>query len=122
MPDAVTSDSSTKKPGGIPANAGFDFDFVEFALGLGDPIFENGPKQPLLNVDTSQVDQLGMPIYLQTDPIAPDFAHGTGIVPTQTRAEVIEEFRKYTTNSPYAAYRGVIGPTGPQRCSHHRMS
>lgn len=93
-------------PGGISPTADFDFDFVEFAV---DAVTNQ------LNLDTTQVDQFGMPIYLQTDPIAPDFLDGTGIVPTQSRANVVSQFETYTASGPYVAYQGVYSPTGPQR-------
>lgn len=104
QPNAVPYASG---PGGLSPTADFDFDFVEFAV-------DTANNQ--LNLDTTQVDQFGMPIYLQTDPIAPDYGDGTGIVPTQSRANVISEFRTYAASpGPYAAYQEVYSPTGPQR-------
>jgi hypothetical protein len=94
-------------PGSIAPDAGFPFDFVEFTVA-----FDATTQMIEFNVDTTQVDQFGMPIFLQVTPIVPDFADGTGIVPTQTRAKVIGEFQAYTAaGSNFTAYQGVANAT-----------
>ncbi|MGQ0581359.1 MAG: beta-1,3-glucanase family protein [Reyranella sp.] len=93
------------QPGGIAPDASFDFDFIEFTV---------DPSTNQFNVDTTQVDQFGIPAYLQVSPKVPDYADGTGIVATQTRANVIAQFNKYTQSSYYAPYSGVVGST-PER-------
>ncbi len=90
---------SAKGPGGIAPNASFVYDFVEFTV-------DSAKIQ--LNLDTTQVDQFGIPIYLQVNPIVPDFKDGTGIVSSQTRAGVIQDFKNYTAkHSDFTAYQGI---------------
>lgn len=93
------------EPGGIAPDASFDFDFIEFTV---------DPSKNQFNVDTTQVDQFGIPAYLQVTPQVPDYADGTGIVATQTRANVIAQFQKYTQSAHYAPYGGVVGSTPPR--------
>jgi hypothetical protein len=90
-------------PGGIAPDAPFTFDFVEFTVA-----FDATAQLIGFNVDTTQVDQFGISIFLQVTPIVRDFADGTGIVPTQTRAKIIGQFQAYTaTGSKFTAYQGV---------------
>lgn len=91
------------QPGGIAPDASFDFDFIEFTV---------DPSTNQFNVDTTQVDQFGIPAYLQVSPKAPDYADGTGIVVTQTRANVIAQFQKYTQSAYYAPYSGIVTKGG----------
>lgn len=92
-------------PGSIAPDAPFTFDFVEFTVA-----FDATTQKIGFNVDTTQVDQFGMPIFLQVTPIVPDFADGTGIVATQTRAGIIGQFQAYTAaGSNFTAYQGVVG-------------
>lgn len=93
-------------PGGIAPNAPFDFDFIEFTV---DPALNQ------LNVDTTQVDQMGMPIFLQFVPVASDYPSGTGIVFSQSRAALIDAFKHYTANPIYQAYAGVFNPAITRR-------
>lgn len=90
---------SDGEPGGIAPDASFDFDFIEFTV---------DPSTNQFNVDTTQVDQFGIPAYLQVSPKVPDYADGTGILLTQTRANVIARFQKYTQSKSYAPYSGVV--------------
>lgn len=92
-------------PGGIAPDASFAFDFVEFTV-------DAATNQ--LNLDTTQVDQFGMPIYLQVSPVVPDFADGTGIIQTQTRAGVISAFQSCTKDGTFAAYGGAVVTTPPR--------
>ncbi|TXT39723.1 MAG: hypothetical protein FD135_1965 [Comamonadaceae bacterium] len=89
---------AASQPGGIAPNAAFDFDFVEFTV-------DAATNQ--LNLDTTQVDQFGMPIYLQVSPVVSDFKDGTGIVNTHSRAGVIQNFQSATATGPFVAYQGV---------------
>ena len=91
------------QPGGIAPDASFDFDFIEFTV---------DPSTNQFNVDTTQVDQFGIPTYLQVSPKVPDYADGTGIVATQTRANVIAQFQKYTQGAYYLPYSGVVTKGG----------
>lgn len=113
--DAVPYSSGA--PGGISPDAGFDFDFIEFTV-------DSTTNQ--LNLDTTQVDQFGMPIYLQVDPAVPDFANGTGIVQNLTRegyegstsavdGGIIGAFKNYCSGStsPFTAYQGVAPAAAP---------
>ncbi len=113
--DAVPYSSGA--PGGISPDAGFDFDFIEFTV-------DSTTHQ--LNLDTTQVDQFGMPIYLQVDPTVRDFANGTGILQGLTRegykgstgalgGGIIGAFNNYCsgTTSPFTAYQGVLPAAAP---------
>jgi hypothetical protein len=87
-------------PAGVSPTARFAYDFVEFTV---------DPATSQLNVDTTQVDQFGMPINLQVAPVQPDFTNGTGIVKTADRATIVGHFATYTgSGMPYAAYAGVV--------------
>ena len=94
---ALTVDGA---PAGVSPTSGFDYDFIEFTV---------DPATSQLNLDTTQVDQFGMPINLQVTPVQPDFPNGTGIVTTADRATIVGQFATYTGSStPYAAYAGVV--------------
>lgn len=87
-------------PAGVSPTSSFDYDFIEFTV---------DPATSQLNLDTTQVDQFGMPINLQVAPVQPDFANGTGIVTTADRATIVGQFATYAGSStPYAAYAGVV--------------
>jgi hypothetical protein len=87
-------------PAGVSPTSSFDYDFIEFTV---------DPATSQLNLDTTQVDQFGMPINLQVAPVQPDFANGTGIVTTADRATIVGQFATYAgASTPYAAYAGVV--------------
>lgn len=83
---------------GPSPTASFNFDFVELTLNAGATI----------NLDTSQVDQFGMPIRVETTPVDPNFTQGTGIVPTTSRGTVIENFSDLTAQTAFSAYGDCI--------------
>lgn len=93
-------------PGGVSPNAQFDFDFVEFTVAITN----TNPVTSQLNLDTSQVDQFGIPIYLQVSPITPDYKDGTGILPTLNRSGIIEQFKTCTSSDSgsFSAYKDVV--------------
>jgi len=93
--DTVTI-AGGKVSGPTPGTAQFYYDFVEFAL--------NGPTPNNLNVDTTQVDQLGFPITLQVSPADPNFPAGSGIISTLDRQTLIGYFQNMATGplAPFA--------------------
>jgi hypothetical protein len=90
-PNAVTNPNN-KIAGPTASTAQFYYDFVEFTLSH-DP----ATHVPNLNVDLTQVDQLGFPLTLQVEPNDPNFPNGSGIMPTLDRATLISEFRAMAT-------------------------
>jgi hypothetical protein len=96
---AVTISGSTIN--GPAPNAPFNFDFIELTLNAAQGI----------NLDTSQVDQFGMPIKLNVTPLDDNFPNGTGIVATSNRAAVIQNFQDLTNNANFTAYAASIEST-----------
>ncbi len=113
------------KPGGIEPDAKFNFDFIEFTVDLSNH---------QLNLDTTQVDQFGMPIFVQAQPHVANFKDGIGIRPGLTRegpqgridgkhGGIIGAFATYTAkNSPFSAYdecvvskKNEYGPSAVKR-------
>lgn len=83
-PNTVTAPNGNIS-GPTAGTAQFYYDFFEFALTPGSP---NN-----LNVDTTQVDQLGLPMTLQVEPADPDFPSGSGIVATLDRQTLFGNFQ-----------------------------
>ncbi|MBI3196916.1 MAG: hypothetical protein HYZ40_05285 [Rhodospirillales bacterium] len=83
-PNTVTAPGNNIS-GPTAGTAQFYYDFFEFALTPGSP---NN-----LNVDTTQVDQLGLPMKLQVLPADPDFPDGSGIVATLDRQTLFGNFQ-----------------------------
>jgi hypothetical protein len=95
---AVTISNGGAISGPTPGTAEFYYDFVEFALN----------QQPgVLNIDTTQVDQLGIPMTLQVTPNDPNFPAGSGIVSTLDRQALIANFRSMATG-PLAPFLDCV--------------
>ena len=97
------------KPGGISTTVGtggntqnpLTFEFFEFTVDA---------KHSLINLDSSQVDQLGIPINLQLDPPDSNFKSGTGIVDTLSQGQILADFANFAnSNSAYAPYLQLAG-------------
>jgi len=73
----------------------FYYDFVEFALNT----------QPgILNIDTTQVDQLGIPLTIDVSPADPNFPAGSGVISTLDRTTLIQDYQAMATGdlAPFA--------------------
>lgn len=97
-PTAVTNPSGVTIAGPTAETANFYYDFVEFVLpgGSGN-----------LNIDITQVDQLGIPMTLQVSPADPNFQSGSGILPQLDRATLISNFESMATGE-LAAFQDCI--------------
>ncbi len=84
---------------GPSPNASFNFDFIELTLTA---------SAQTINLDTSEIDQFGMPICLQVLPQDPDFPSGTGIVLHDTRAQILAAFSTMTQAPAFASYAQCI--------------
>lgn len=80
---------------GPSANAPFNYDFIELTLTASQSI----------NLDTTQIDQFGMPIYLQVQPKDPNFPGGTGIVASSNQTAVINNFKTLCTYDAFKPYQ-----------------
>lgn len=101
-PNAVTVSASGAVSGPTASTAQFYYDFFEFDLN----------SQPgILNVDTTQVDQLGIPLTLQTTPNDPNYIAGSGVISTLDRQTLIADFQAMATGSlaPFADCVMVAG-------------
>jgi len=118
-PNAVSL-SGTAISGPTAGTAEFYYDFVEFALTCttsGAPA-DSAPNN--LNIDTTQVDQLGMPITLQVTPNDPNFAAGSGVVLTLDRQTLIDNFRAMAVG-PLAAFADCVFPQGSPASTPYRL-
>lgn len=105
-PDAVGSVNA------LSPNNSF-FDFFEFSL--------NAPANPVgnLNIDTTNVDQFGIPLKIQVDSTDPNnLPDGVGI--DATRASVISQFQQFTSsaNDPFAI---CVWPTSDPTYGPYRI-
>ncbi|WP_165221190.1 beta-1,3-glucanase family protein [Aquisphaera insulae] len=89
-------------------------DFIEYAY---NPVFAANSfaiDHQGLNMDTSLVDQFGFPISLQATPPDANVNGGDGVGVQIDRANVVDAFKSYITNTVSSAYqdaflRGVVG-------------
>ncbi|WP_422355952.1 beta-1,3-glucanase family protein [Roseivirga pacifica] len=79
---------------GPSPTADFIFDFVELTLNAGSDI----------NLDTTQIDQFGVPITVQVSPNDPNFPNGTGIIIGDSRKTVIDNFNTLCSKLGFADY------------------
>jgi hypothetical protein len=94
----TTSSTMTTQP---PAGGNdFYYDYVE-------PSFSASK----LNVDTSQVDQFGMPITIQVIPNDPAHSAGSGVNSGITRQQIIEKFKEEMVG-PFATYQDCVTEVG----------
>ncbi len=96
--------------------ADFFYDFVEFAL-TGTTA---GAAPNKLNIDTTQVDQLGIPITLQVTPNDPNFSAGSGIVATLDRQTLISNFLAMAVG-PLAPFADCVFPQGSDASTPYRL-
>ncbi|MEM9023191.1 MAG: beta-1,3-glucanase family protein, partial [Bacteroidota bacterium] len=89
------SKSAVQGLNGPSATSGHIFDFVELTITGNQSI----------NLDTSQIDQFGIPITVQVNPKDPNFPNGTGIVAGLSRKSVITNFDTLTSEAAFAAYK-----------------
>ncbi len=101
--DAVqitTTGSNLDSINGSSPMADFIFDFVELTI--------KGNTE--VNLDTTQIDQFGMPITVQVTPSDANFPNGTGIVSGTNRSTVISNFTTLCTNAAFAPYSECVRP------------
>jgi hypothetical protein len=118
-PDAVTAPNN-KISGPTAATADFFYDFVELALTCTTPGATSSSAPNNLNVDTTQVDQLGIPLTLQVTPRDPNFGAGSGIVATLDRQTLVSDFKAMAVG-PLAAFAGCVYPEGSDASTPYRL-
>lgn len=89
------------------------FDFVELTI--------KGNTE--VNLDTTQIDQFGIPITVQVSPSDANFTNGTGIVAGTKRSTVISNFQTLCTNAAFAPYSDCVQPIPAKGtiAASHRM-
>jgi hypothetical protein len=97
--------------------AQFYYDFFEFALTTPGP---PGSPPNSINIDTTQVDQLGIPLTLQVTPNDPNFPSGSGIIATLDRQTLLADFKAMATGA-LAPFADCIFPTGSQANTPYRL-
>lgn len=98
---------------GPAPTAPFTFDFVELTIKGNNEV----------NLDTTQIDQFGIPITVQVSPIDSNFANGTGIVAGTKRSTVISNFQTLCQNTAFAPYSDCVQPIPAKGtiAASHRM-
>ena len=103
----VNGDGSVNNP---TPNASY-FDFIEFTV--------NAPNNPVgnLNIDTTNVDQFGVPITIKVDPTS---GSDQTVGAAETREKIIDAFKTFTSdaNDPYAI---CLWPTGSGDYGSYRI-
>ena len=103
----INGDGSVNNP---TPNASY-FDFIEFTV--------NAPNNPVgnLNIDTTNVDQFGVPITIKVDPTS---GSDQTVGAAETRKKIIDAFKTFTsdTNDPYAI---CLWPTGSGDYGSYRI-
>ena len=118
-PNAVSLSNSAIS-GPTAGTAEFFYDFVEFALTCttaGAPA-DSAPNN--LNIDTTQVDQLGIPITLQVTPKDPNFGAGSGVVLALDRQTLIDNFQAMAVG-PLAPFADCVFPRGGNLSAPYRL-
>jgi len=113
-PNVVTAPNNVIS-GPTAGIAEFYYDFIEFAI--------TGPSDGLpnnLNIDTTQVDQLGIPLTLQVTPNDPNFPNGSGIVATLDRQTLFTHFKAMATGA-LASFADCIFPAGGEPNTPYRL-
>lgn len=111
---AVT-DTNSVISGPTAGTAQFYYDFIEFAL--------TGPQGSApnnLNIDTTQVDQLGIPLTLQVTPNDPNFQSGSGVIATLSRSSIFADFKKMAVGV-LAPFADCIYPSGGANNGSYRL-
>jgi len=119
-PKAVTVSASGNVSGPTASTAGFFYDFVELALTCTTPNAPSGSPPNNLNVDTTQVDQLGFPLTLHVTPRDPSFSAGSGIVLTLDRQTLVSNFKAMATGA-LAPFADCMYPQGSDASTPYRL-
>ncbi|WP_411878049.1 hypothetical protein [Polaromonas sp. YR568] len=119
-PNAVSLSAAGNVSGPTAGTAGFFYDFVELALTCTTPGAPPGSAPDNLNVDTTQVDQLGIPLTLQVTPPDPNFSEGSGVVPTLDRQTLFGNFKAMAVG-PLAPFADCVYPQGVDASSPYRL-
>lgn len=91
--------------GSAAATASYVYDFAEFA------ITPNSPQSTYtLTVDTSQVDQFGLPFRLQTTPADAINPAGSGTISTASRAAIFADFTAAMTLAGFTPFLDCVKP------------
>jgi len=118
-PNAVSL-SGTTLSGPTAGTAEFFYDFVEFALTCTTAHAPPGSVPNNLNIDTTQVDQLGIPLTLQVTPLDPNFAAGSGIVLTLDRQTLLGNFQTMA-EGPLAPFADCVFAQGGTAATPYRL-
>ncbi|SFU88397.1 Beta-1,3-glucanase [Polaromonas sp. YR568] len=119
-PNAVSLSGAGNVSGPTAATAGFFYDFVELALACTTPGATSASAPNILNVDTTQVDQLGIPLTLQVTPQDPSFSAGSGIVLTLDRQTLVSKFKAMAVG-PLAPFADCVFPQGSDASTPYRL-
>jgi len=91
--------------GSATSAASYVYDFAEFA------ITPNSDSSTFtLIVDTTQVDQFGLPFRLQTTPLDPINPAGSGTISTVSRAEMFSDFATAMTEAEITPFLDCVVP------------
>lgn len=114
-PDAVALSNAGKVSGPTPSTADFFYDVVEIALtGAAADAPDN------LNLDCTQVDQLGIPFTLQVTPHDPNFGAGSGIVAALDRQTLVANYKAMAVG-PLAPFADCVYPEGSDASAPYRL-
>ena len=92
------------------AKSKFYYDYVEFAYDVNT---ENGSHVRTLTADTTQIDQVGMPITLQLFPNDPLNTKGSGNIPTLDRKTMFDNYAlAMSTDAKFEGYKGLLISNG----------
>ncbi|CAN7602805.1 hypothetical protein [Polaromonas sp. LjRoot131] len=118
-PDAVTAPNG-KISGPTASTADFFYDFVEVSLTCtaANPPAHAAPDN--LNLDCTQVDQLGIPFTLQVTPRDPSFGAGSGIVATLDRQTLVADYKAMAVG-PLAPFADCVYPEGSDASTPYRL-
>jgi hypothetical protein len=119
-PHAVSLSAAGNVSGPTAGTAGFFYDFVELALACTTPNAPAGSAPNVLNVDTTQVDQLGIPLTLQVTPHDPSFSAGSGIVLTLDRQTLVSNFKAMATGA-LAPFADCVFAQGSDASTPYRL-
>lgn len=117
-PDAVTAPNN-KISGPTPSTADFFYDFVEVSL-TAPSNAPAGTAPDNLNLDCTQVDQLGIPYTLQVTPHDPSFGAGSGIVATLDRQTLVANYKAMAVG-PLAPFADCVYPEGSDASTPYRL-
>ncbi len=102
--DPATGNPVIPVSGGVvtsfpPPSPAYNYDYVEFSLTAG-----SSANAYVLTVDTTQVDQFGLPITLNVDPADPLNTGGSGTIPGLTRETIFNSYGAAMNNADLAPF------------------